>query len=56
MKEFEEVRLKLKILEGKRAEDREKYKDYPRIKAELEQLNIIKGKMTGSMDMFAVNL
>jgi dynactin 1 len=47
LKDFEETKLKLKILEGKRAEDRERLKDYEKLKNEVEQLQLTKSKLSG---------
>ncbi len=48
LKDLEEVKLKLKILEGKRAEDRERIKDLERLKGDNEQLMLAKSKLTGT--------
>ncbi|KAI7898739.1 dynein associated protein-domain-containing protein [Cokeromyces recurvatus] len=44
-KEYEELRLKLKILEAKRQEDRERYREYEKIKEEAEQFLTLRNKL-----------
>lgn len=48
-REFEELRLRLKILESKRAEDRERMKDYERVKNEKDQLTMMQSKLTSTL-------
>ncbi|CAG8525134.1 15381_t:CDS:10 [Acaulospora morrowiae] len=44
-KEYEELRLKLKILENKRQEDREKMRELEKFKSEAEQFMAVKPKL-----------
>ncbi|KAF7721130.1 hypothetical protein EC973_005377 [Apophysomyces ossiformis] len=44
-KEYEELRFKLKILETKRQEDRERYRDYEKAKEEAEQFLTLRNKL-----------
>ncbi|KAG0172688.1 hypothetical protein DFQ28_009666 [Apophysomyces sp. BC1034] len=44
-KEYEELRFKLKILENKRHEDRERYRDYEKAKEEAEQFLTLRNKL-----------
>jgi dynactin 1 len=46
-KQNEELRLKLKILENKRAEDREKLKEAERAKDEADKFIAIRTKLAG---------
>ncbi|CAH1761785.1 1197_t:CDS:10, partial [Entrophospora sp. SA101] len=45
LKDYEELRLKLKILENKRQEDREKLRENEKLKVEAEQFLLIKPKL-----------
>ncbi|CAO3646926.1 unnamed protein product [Cunninghamella blakesleeana] len=45
LKEYEELRLKLKILESKRQEDRERYREHEKIKEEAEQFLTLRNKL-----------
>ncbi|CAO3622239.1 unnamed protein product [Cunninghamella echinulata] len=45
MKDYEELRLKLKILEAKRQEDRERYREHEKIKEEAEQFLTLRNKL-----------
>ncbi|RCH96124.1 hypothetical protein CU098_003948, partial [Rhizopus stolonifer] len=45
LKEYEELRLKLKILESKRQEDREKYREHEKVKEEAEQFLTLRNKL-----------
>ncbi|CAG8570721.1 1450_t:CDS:10 [Paraglomus brasilianum] len=45
LKDYEELRLKLKILENKRAEDREKMRETEKMKQEAEQFLSVKPKL-----------
>ncbi|KAI8061430.1 dynein associated protein-domain-containing protein [Gongronella butleri] len=45
LKDFEELRLKLKILEYKRHEDRERYREHEKIKEEAEQFLTLRNKL-----------
>lgn len=47
LKEYEELRLKLKILEAKRQEDRERYREHEKIKEEAEQFLTLRNKLQG---------
>ena len=47
LKEYEELRLKLKILENKRQEDREKIRETEKSRVEAEQFLSIKPKLQG---------
>ncbi|RHZ46581.1 hypothetical protein Glove_613g13 [Diversispora epigaea] len=49
LKDYEELRLKLKILENKRTEDREKIRELEKFKSEAEQFMIIKPKLQSKM-------
>ncbi|CAG8532048.1 11587_t:CDS:10 [Diversispora eburnea] len=49
LKDYEELRLKLKILENKRTEDREKIRELEKYKSEAEQFMIIKPKLQSKM-------
>ncbi|ORX48475.1 hypothetical protein DM01DRAFT_255950 [Hesseltinella vesiculosa] len=42
---YEELRLKLKILESKRQEDRERFREYEKIKEEAEQFLTLRNKL-----------
>lgn len=46
-KQNEELRLKLKILENKRVEDREKFKEAERAKDEADKFIAIRTKLAG---------
>jgi dynactin 1 len=48
LKDFEELRLKLKILETKRQEDREKYREHEKVKEEAEQFLTLRNKLQGN--------
>jgi hypothetical protein len=52
LKDLEEVKMKLKILEGKRAEDRDRIgavtKDLEKLKSDNEQLVLAKSKLSGT--------
>lgn len=45
LKEYEELRLKLKILESKRQEDRERYREHEKVKEEAEQFLTLRNKL-----------
>ncbi|KAI8329056.1 dynein associated protein-domain-containing protein [Chlamydoabsidia padenii] len=45
LKDYEELRLKLKILESKRQEDRERYREHEKIKEEAEQFLTLRNKL-----------
>ncbi|KAF7727233.1 hypothetical protein EC973_007846 [Apophysomyces ossiformis] len=45
LKEYEELRLKLKILETKRQEDRERYREHEKVKEEAEQFLTLRNKL-----------
>lgn len=50
LKDYEELRLKLKILESKRQEDRERYREHEKIKEEAEQFLTLRNKLQGKKD------
>ncbi|KAI8092701.1 dynein associated protein-domain-containing protein [Halteromyces radiatus] len=45
LKDYDELRFKLKILESKRQEDREKYREHEKIKEEAEQFLTLRNKL-----------
>ncbi|GAA5813625.1 hypothetical protein MFLAVUS_007108 [Mucor flavus] len=45
LKDYEELRLKLKILESKRQEDRERYREHEKVKEEAEQFLTLRNKL-----------
>ncbi|KAG1147474.1 hypothetical protein G6F37_004057 [Rhizopus arrhizus] len=45
LKDYEELRLKLKILETKRQEDRERYREHEKVKEEAEQFLTLRNKL-----------
>ena len=45
LKDYEELRLKLKILENKRQEDRERYREHEKVKEEAEQFLTLRNKL-----------
>ncbi|KAK9768156.1 hypothetical protein K7432_001450 [Basidiobolus ranarum] len=45
IKDYEELRLKLKVLENKRLEDREKWKEFEKVRNEAEQFMTIRSKL-----------
>ncbi|KAI9251046.1 dynein associated protein-domain-containing protein [Sporodiniella umbellata] len=45
LKEYEELRFKLKILESKRHEDRERFREHEKIKEEAEQFLTLRNKL-----------
>ncbi|CAO3617130.1 unnamed protein product [Cunninghamella blakesleeana] len=45
LKDYEELRFKLKILEGKRQEDRERFREHEKIKEEAEQFLTLRNKL-----------
>ena len=47
MKDYEELRLKLKILEVKRQEDRERHRENEKVKEEAEQFLTLRNKLQG---------
>jgi dynactin 1 len=47
LKDYEELRLKLKILETKRQEDRERYREHEKVKEEAEQFLTLRNKLQG---------
>ena len=47
LKDYEELRLKLKILESKRQEDRERYREHEKVKEEAEQFLTLRNKLQG---------
>ncbi|KAF8982492.1 hypothetical protein BGZ46_001161 [Entomortierella lignicola] len=49
LKEYEELRIKLRILEGKRTEDREKLRDAEKAKEESEQFLSIRTKLQAKL-------
>lgn len=49
LKDYEELRLKLKILEAKRQEDREKYREHEKVKEEAEQFLTLRNKLQGTL-------
>ena len=49
IRDHEELAMKLKILETKRADDREKLKEMERLRAELEQGSLAKQKLVNSL-------
>lgn len=48
LKDYEELRFKLKILESKRSEEREKFRDYEKVKEEAEQFLTLRNKLLGN--------
>lgn len=48
MKDYEELRLKLKILETKRQEDRERHRENEKVKEEAEQFLTLRNKLQGN--------
>ena len=54
LKDYEELRLKLKILENKRAEDREKMRETEKMKQEAEQFLSVKPKLQGLLTQVSV--
>ena len=53
MKDYEELRLKLKILEAKRQEDRERHRENEKVKEEAEQFLTLRNKLQGSASTLA---
>lgn len=51
LKMYEELRVKLKILEGKRQEEREKLKEAEKAKEEAENFLAIRTKLVSKWDM-----
>jgi dynactin 1 len=49
LKDYEELRLKLKILESKRQEDRERYREHEKVKEEAEQFLTLRNKLQGKI-------
>nr|CAG8434267.1 15014_t:CDS:2 [Entrophospora candida] len=49
LKDYEELRLKLKILENKRQDDREKFRENEKLRAEAEQFLSVKPKLQAKM-------
>ena len=47
LKDYEELRFKLKILETKRQEDRERYREHEKIKEEAQQFLTLRNKLQG---------
>lgn len=45
LKDYEELRFKLKILEAKRQEDRERFREHEKIKEEAEQFLTLRNKL-----------
>ncbi|KAI8647403.1 dynein associated protein-domain-containing protein [Parasitella parasitica] len=45
LKDYEELRFKLKILENKRHEDRERFRDHEKVKEEAEQFLTLRNKL-----------
>ncbi|KAI9323317.1 dynein associated protein-domain-containing protein [Dichotomocladium elegans] len=45
LKDYEELRFKLKILEAKRQEDRERYREHEKVKEEAEQFLTLRNKL-----------
>ncbi|CAG8561290.1 7705_t:CDS:10 [Paraglomus occultum] len=54
LKDYEELRLKLKILENKRAEDREKMRETEKMRQEAEQFLSVKPKLQGLLTQVTV--
>lgn len=54
MKDYEELRLKLKILETKRQEDRERQREHEKVKEEAEQFLTLRNKLQGKKAIAAV--
>jgi dynactin 1 len=52
LKDYEELRLKLKILEAKRQEDREKYREHEKVKEEAEQFLTLRNKLQGTLLLY----
>lgn len=50
LKDYEELRLKLKILESKRQEDRERYREHEKVKEEAEQFLTLRNKLQGKIN------
>jgi dynactin 1 len=50
LKDYEELRFKLKILEGKRQEDRERFREHEKIKEEAEQFLTLRNKLQGNAE------
>jgi dynactin 1 len=50
LKDYEELRLKLKILESKRQEDRERYREHEKVKEEAEQFLTLRNKLQGKKE------
>lgn len=48
LKDYEELRFKLKILEAKRQEDRERLREHEKIKEEAEQFLTLRNKLQGT--------
>jgi dynactin 1 len=48
-RQFEELRIKLKIIEAKRSEDRERWKQFEQSRAETEQFLALKNKLTAKL-------
>ena len=49
LKDYEELRFKLKILENKRHEDRERFREYEKVKEEAEQFLTLRNKLQGKL-------
>jgi dynactin 1 len=49
LKDYEELRFKLKILEAKRQEDRERLREHEKIKEEAEQFLTLRNKLQGNL-------
>lgn len=47
LKDYEELRFKLKVLEAKRQEDRERYREHEKVKEEAEQFLTLRNKLQG---------
>ncbi|KAI7878238.1 hypothetical protein K492DRAFT_133006 [Lichtheimia hyalospora FSU 10163] len=45
LKDYEELRFKLKVLEAKRQEDRERYREHEKVKEEAEQFLTLRNKL-----------
>ena len=54
LKDYEELRLKLKILENKRAEDREKMRETEMRRQEADQFLSVKPKLQGLLTQVSV--
>ena len=50
LKDYEELRFKLKVLEAKRQEDRERYREHEKVKEEAEQFLTLRNKLQGKQE------